>query len=104
MVRAAAWKGDRAPGKSSCGAFSARSGEAHGAALGPHWGPIHYRALQVLLRTRDIKMTHRMVGHFSMVAGEGLALACGLRQDTALERHWRSIHYRALQVLFQSDR
>ena len=30
----------------------------------------------------DIKMTHRMVGHFYMVAGEGLALACGLRQGT----------------------
>ena len=34
-----------------------------------------------------------------MVAGEGLALACGLRQGMALGRHRRLIHSHALQVL-----
>ena len=34
-----------------------------------------------------------------LVAGEGLALACGLRQGLALGRHRRPIHSHALQVL-----
>ncbi len=42
---------DRGPSarKKLLWSFYARSGEAHGKAFGPHRGPIHYRALQVLL-------------------------------------------------------
>ena len=37
-----------------------------------------------------------------MVAGEGLVLACGLRQGAALGCHWHPIHSRILQVLLRT--